>query len=145
MARTLKKPIRDFLKLLRWLLVLLVLAGVGLTVYGLVEPNGQPGTPILGDYALIKENSRSAYIISRSDGQTVIPSIVISYAVSGDYIAVKRTEVPETADVKPDFTTFTYWLIDSQTNEITGPIATDEEFNAAAGEHSLSFTEWLGT
>lgn len=145
MSRALKKPIRKFLKLLGRLIILVILLGIGLTVYGLIEPQEPLGTPIAGDYAIVKESSRSAYIIRQSDGQQVIPSIVISYAMSNHYIAVKHTEVPETEDVKPDYTTFTYWLINSQTGELTGPIATEDDFNATAAELGLSFNEWLGS
>lgn len=145
MGKALKKPLKSFFGLLGRLLVLLVLIGIGLTVYGLIEPKDDRGTMIAEDYAIIKENSRSVYIIRQSDGTVIIPSIVISYAVNNGYIAVKHTEVPEDESVKPDFTTFTYWLLNSKLGSLTGPIATEKEFNQITAKLGLSFNEWLGT
>lgn len=145
--RKLKKPVKNFLIWTRRLICLIILLGIGLTVYGLIEPEDNGATPIVGGYQLIKESSRSAYIQHTTDSgdkETVIPSIVISYSVSDNFIAARQTEVPESADTKPDFTTFTYWLINTKTADCQARLST-EEFAAACTEHNLSFNEWLGT
>lgn len=142
--RKLKKPIRNLLIWSRRLIILMVALGIGLTVYGLIEPEDNGGTRITRDYQLVKENSRSAYIMRESDNLVLVPSIVISYSVCDNYIAARRTDVPETTDTKPDFTEFTYWLIDTKNNTTTGPL-TDEDFTAACTKNKLSFDTWLGT
>lgn len=142
--RKLKKPIRNLLIWARRLIILVVALGIGLTVWGLVEPQDTPGTTITRDYQLVKENSRSAYIMRESDNLVLVPSIVISYSVCDDYIAARRTDVPETDATKPDFTNFTYWLINTGDDTTQGPLSADE-FSAACTENKLSFDEWLGT
>lgn len=142
--RKLKKPIRSLLTWARRLVMLVIVLGIGLTIYGLVEPQDNTGTTITRNYQLVKESSRSAYIVRQSDDMVLVPSIVISYSVCGDYIAARRTDVPETDADKPDFTTFTYWLINTKTNTTQGPISA-EDFDTACADNSLTFAEWLGT
>lgn len=142
--RKLKKPFRNLLIWSRRLVILVILLGIGLTIWGLIEPQDDGGTPILSSYQLVKENSRSAYIERIGDKEPVIPSIVISYSTCDGYIAARQTEVPATDDIKPDFTTFTYWLIDTKTGSSQAQLSTDD-FNNFCTEHSLTFDEWLGT
>lgn len=138
-------------RIFKWLgrlIVIIILLGIGLTVYSLLAPPEPPATAIHGGYALVKENSRSAYIIQQTEGgkqDEVVPSIIISYAVDGDYIAAKQTEVPASEDVKPDFTTYSYWLIDTKDGKIYGPIDNEADFTTKCTELDLSFEEWLGT
>lgn len=142
--RKLKKPVKNFLTWAGRLICLVVLLGIGLTVYGLIEPEDNGATPIIGNYQLVKENSRSAYIQRISDQEVVIPSIVISYSTCDDFIAARQTKVPESADTKPDFTTFTYWLIDTQSTDVQSELKA-EEFTAVCTEKNLAFEKWLGT
>ncbi len=138
-------------RIFKWLgriIVIIILLAIGLTVYSLLAPPEPPATAIRGGYALVKENSRSAYIVQQTESgkqDEVVPSIIISYAVDGDYIAAKQTEVPASEDIKPDFTTYSYWLIDTAGGKIYGPIASEADFTAKCTELDLSFEEWLGT
>lgn len=141
--RKLKKPVKNFLTWTARLFCLVVLFGIGLTIYGLVEPQDDGTTTISADYQLVKESSRSTYIRRISDQEIVVPSIVISYSTCDDFIAARQTKVPESTDNKPDFTTFTYWLIDTDSNTVQSELAT-EDFTAACTENNLSFEEWLG-
>lgn len=142
--RKLKEPFRSLLIWARRLVVLAVVLGIGLTIWGLVEPQNNHSTHITRDYQLVKESSRSAYIMRKSDNLVLVPSIVISYSVCDDFIAARRTDVPETDAAKPDFTTFTYWLIDTKNNTTQGPL-TEDAFNEACTAHNLTFSGWLGT
>lgn len=142
--RKLKKPIRNLLTWARRLIMLVIVLGIGLTIYGLVEPQDNHVTHITRNYQLVKESSRSAYIVRQSDDMVQVPSIVISYSVCDDYIAARRTDVPETDADKPDFTTFTYWLIDTKNNNTQGPLSA-EDFDAACADNNLTFSGWLGT
>ena len=138
-------------RIFKWLvriIFIVILLGIGLTIYSLLAPPEPPATAIHGGYALMKESSRSAYIVRQTgDGNTVevIPSIIISYAVNNTYIAAKQTEVPASEDVKPDFTTYSYWLIDTASGEVFGPFYNEADFAAKCTELDLSFDEWLGT
>lgn len=139
---------KRFFKWLGRLAALIVLLAIALTVYSLLAPPELPITVIHGDYALVKESSRSAYIVRQASGEEateVVPSIIISYAMDGNYIAAKQTEVPANDEIKPDFTTYSYWLIDTKTGEINGPIYNEVEFEAKCDELELSFNKWLGT
>ncbi len=142
--RKLKKPVKKFLTWAGRLLCLIVLIGIGLTVWGLIEPEDDGTTPIVSNYQLVKENSRSVYIRRISDGQTVVPSIVIYYSTCDDYIAARQTNVPESADTKPDFTTFTYWLINTKTADCNAGLSADA-FADFCTDNNLTFDEWLGT
>ena len=136
-----------FFKILGYTILGVILFSIALTIYSLLTPQEDSATSIKGGYAIVKENSRSAYIINTKDGddaQPVVDSIIISYATSGKYIAAKQAAVPETEDVKPDFTTYCYWLINTDSGQVLGAFYTDEEFNAKCQELQLNFTEWIG-
>lgn len=138
---------KKFFKILGHLILLTIVFSIALTVYSLVSPDTDESlTQILNNYAIVKESSRSAYIVNTGvDPKTpVIESIVISYATSSGYIAVRQTDVPEDENTKPDFTTYCYWLIDTSSNRIYGPLATDDDFAAKCQELQLQFGEWLG-
>ncbi len=142
--RKLKPGVKKFLTLVKRLIVLILLVGIGLTVYAMLEPADNNATPITADYTLIKENSRSVYIVRSADDVVIVPSIVISYATNKNYIAVRHTEVPASDDIKPDFTKYSYWLISPGSSTPTGPL-TDEQFSAAIADKNLNFDEWTGT
>lgn len=142
--RKLKPGVRKFLTLIKRLILLILLIGIGLTVYAMLEPADNNATPITSDYTLIKENSRSVYIVRSTDNVVIIPSIVISYATDKNYIAVRHTEVPASDDIKPDFTKYSYWLISPDSSTPTGPL-TDEQFSATTTDKNLNFAEWIGT
>ena len=137
-----------FFKILGNTLVIVILLSIALTVYSLCGPKDDFTTPIMGNYAIVKENSRSAYIInskSEEPATPVVESIVISYATSEKFIAVKQTAVPETKEIKPDYTTYSYWLINTADDQVFGPLTTDDDFNAKCQELELNFQEWIGT
>lgn len=136
-----------FFKILGYTILAVILFSIALTVYSVFGPKEDFTTPIKDGYAIVKESSRSSYIINTkaADSETpVVDSIIISYAVSGQYIAAKQTAVPETEDVKPDYTTYCYWLIDTNSGQVSGAFNSDEEFNAKCLELQLNFNEWIG-
>lgn len=148
MRRKKTNKTKMFFKILGNTLVIVILLSIALTVYSVFGPKDDFTTPIMGNYAIVKENSRSAYIInskSEEPATPVVESIVISYATSEKFIAVKQTAVPETDDIKPDYTTYSYWLLNTADGQLYGPLATDEEFNAKCQELELNFQEWIGT
>lgn len=135
-----------FAKLLGRLVFIIILLSIGLTLFSLLTGDAPTITDIKGGYGLVKESSRSAYIAHRDTPDTpVIDSIVISYAVSGNIIAVKQAAVPA-EDAKPDFTTYTYWLLDTATGEVFGPLADEAAFNEQSSQLDADkFDKWLGT
>ncbi len=133
-----------FFKILGRSFAVVFLLSIGLTLFSLLTPEDTAAKTICGNYALVKENSRSTYIINTKSGEQVIPSIIISYSDSKDFIAAKQTEVPP-SDVKPDYTTYSYWFINTTSGEITGPLADETDFTAFCTQHNLLFDEWLGT
>ncbi len=136
-----------FFKLLGYAVLIIILLSIALTIYSVFGPKEDFTTPIKDGYAIIKESSRSAYIVntkSENPDRPVINSIVISYAVSGQYIAVKQTAVPETEDIKPDYTNYCYWLIDTANGQIDGSFNSDDDFKAKCQELQLDFNEWIG-
>ena len=137
-----------FFKILGYTVLAIIIFSIALTIYSVFGPKEDFTTPIKNNYAIIKESSRSAYIINNSKGadptKPVVDSIIISYAVSGKYIAAKQTAVPETADIKPDYTKYCYWLINTEDAQVLGPFNTDDEFNSKCLELQLEFKEWIG-
>lgn len=136
-----------FFKILGYIVLIIILLSIALTIYSVFGPKEDFTTPIKDGYAIIKESSRSAYIVntkSANKDEPVINSIVISYAISGQYIAVKQTAVPETDDIKPDYTTYCYWLIDTANDQISGSFNSDEDFQTKCQELQLDFAEWIG-
>ena len=133
-----------FFKILGRSFVVVFLLSIGLTLFSLLAPENTDTKTISGDYALVKENSRSTYIINTQSGEQVIPSIIISYSDDQNFIAAKQTEVPS-SDAKPDYTTYSYWLINTASREITGPLASEADFTALCSQYGLTFDEWLGT
>jgi hypothetical protein len=141
-----------FFKLLGRVVVIVLLLSIGLTIYSLASDKESNTTTIIDNYALVKESSRSVYII-RDNGNkntansttTIVESIIISYATDGDYIAAKQTAVPDSEEVKPDFTSFSYWLIDTAQDRIYGPFNNDADWGEKCTELGLNFDEWLGT
>lgn len=137
-----------FFKILGYTVLAIIVFSIGLTVYSVFGPKEDFTTPIKNNYAIIKESSRSAYIANTGKGadpeKPVVESIIISYAVSGKYIAAKQTAVPETEDIKPDYTSYCYWLINTEDGQVSGPFNTDEEFNDKCRELQLDFAEWIG-
>lgn len=133
-----------FFKILGRSFAVVFLLSIGLTLFSLLAPEDTDAKTISGDYALVKENSRSTYIINTQSGEQVIPSIIISYSDDQNFIAAKQTEVPP-SDVKPDYTTYSYWLINTTSGEITGPLAKEADFTAFCSQYGLTFDEWLGT
>lgn len=135
-------------KILGYALLLVIVLSIGLTVYSVFGPKEDFTTPILNNYAIVKESSRSAYIINTAKGADaetpVLESIIISYAISGKYIAAKQTAVPETEDIKPDYTSYCYWLLNTENGQIIGPLSTEEEFADRCLMLQLSFNEWIG-
>lgn len=136
-----------FFKILGYTILIIILLSIALTVYSVFGPKEDFTTPIKDGYAVVKESSRSSYIVNtkaEDKEKPVLDSIIISYAVSGKYIAAKQTAVPETEDVKPDYTTYCYWLIDTDSGQVLGAFNSDEEFNAKCIELQLNFNEWIG-
>ncbi len=135
-----------FSRLLGRLIFIIILFSIGLTVFSLVSGDQPALTPIKGGYGLVKESSRSAYIAHQDAPDTpVIDSIVISYATSGSIIAVKQTAVPDES-AKPDFTTFSYWLLDTAAGHVYGPLADDAAFaDKCAKLGAEDFGSWMGT
>lgn len=148
MRKTKTSKTKLFFKILGNTIVIIILLSIALTVYSVFGPKEDFTTPIMGNYAIVKESSRSAYIVNTKGQNPEIPvveSIVISYATSGKFIAAKQTAVPETEDIKPDYTTYSYWLLNTADGQIYGPMFTEEEFNSQCQQLELSFAEWLGT
>lgn len=133
-----------FFKILGRSFAVVLLLSIGLTLFSLLTPDDTAAKTICGNYALVKENSRSTYIINTESGEQAIPSIIISYSDNQNFIAAKQTEVPP-SDVKPDYTTYSYWIIDTAGGEITGPLVNEADFTAFCSQHNLTFDEWLGT
>ena len=148
MRRKKTNKTKMFFKILGNTIVVVILLFIALTIYSVFGPKEDFTTPIMANYAIVKENSRSAYIInskSATPETPVVESIVISYATSGKFIAVKQTAVPETKEIKPDYTTYSYWLINTADDQVFGPLTTDDDFNAKCQELELNFQEWIGT
>lgn len=138
---------KTFFKILGRLVLVTIIFSIALTVYSLFTPDkDDSATPIINNYAIVKESSRSAYIVNTGvDAKTpVVDSIVISYATSGSFIAAKQAAVPESEDIKPDFTIYCYWLIDTSSNRLYGPFTTDDDFAQQCVDLQLQFGEWLG-
>ncbi len=129
MRRKKTNKTKMFFKILGNTIVVVILLSIALTIYSVFGP-------------------KEAYIInskSATPETPVVESIVISYATSGKFIAVKQTAVPETKEIKPDYTTYSYWLINTADDQVFGPLTTDDDFNAKCQELELNFQEWIGT
>lgn len=76
--------------------------------------------------------------------ETVIEPLIIAYAVHSDFVAVKVVPVPESDSVSPNFSDYSYYIIDTNKPYVYGPL--DEDVFPVKCEQlgNLQYEEWFG-
>lgn len=123
---------------------------VGL-LYLILAPQGLGGTGdwtyklLPGDYEIWRNSNYDIQLCeatSSNSAKTVIDSCVISFASVGNSISIKR--IPDWKGEEYHEEQIEYYIVDSETGEIDGPLSYDA-FNEASAKKGLVPYEWINT
>ena len=128
---------------------------VGLVIYTLItKPNTEQFVKLDNGYSISKYGYRDVRLEqdvvpavageTEATKETIIEPLIIAYSTNSNHVAVKVVNVPNDETVSPDFSAYSYYILNMENATIYGPL-TEDVFTVKCQQIGTgTFDKWLG-